>query len=396
MGSSAFLPVSYFLLVLCTWLAEAGKPIRVWNVKNFGAVGDGKTDDSKALLGAWKQACEWTGKSKILIPKETFLVYPVVLSGPCNGRMILQVNGVVRAPGLDKFNSDAWLEFQYINGLTLTGPGIFDGQGPAAWSQNKCKDKSKCQQLPTSLRFSFVHDAIIQGISSIDSKSKHLTFFTCKNVVVQSIKIAAPADSPNTDGIYTSLSRRIQILRSVIATGDDCVAIGQGSYNITVAGVFCGPGHGISVGSLGKKPDEADVQDLVVRNCTFTNTDNGVRIKTWPDRPARNSVSDITFDDIVMNEVYNPILIDQQYCPHDQCSLKSPSKVRLRDITYRNIRGVSTSETAVLFLCSEEVPCENVELVNINLRFKGQGHSKSSCSNVNGVASGKQIPAPCF
>ncbi|KAG9456633.1 hypothetical protein H6P81_001141 [Aristolochia fimbriata] len=388
--------VSCFLLILSTRLADAANPISVWNVKNFGAVGDGKTDASKALLGAWKRACQSPGKSKVLIPKGTFLVYPVVLSGPCRESVDLRVKGVVTAPGLDAFNSDAWIEFQYINGLTITGSGIFDGQGAEAWPRNRCKQSSNCPQLPVSLRFSFVRDATIQGISSLNSKNKHFAFYACENVVVRFIKIAAPADSPNTDGIYTALSRRIQILGSVIATGDDCVAIGPGSYNVTVAGVFCGPGHGISVGSLGRNPDEADVTGLKVRNCTFTNTDNGVRIKTWPDRPARNSVSDIIFEDILMHDVHNPIVIDQLYCPHDQCSLKSPSKVRLRDITYRNIRGVSTSETAVMFLCSAEVPCQNVDLVNINLSFKGEGPSKSSCFNVDGVASGMQKPPPCF
>lgn len=54
-----------------------------------------------------------------------------------------------------------------------------------------------------------------------------------------------------------------------------------GSTNVTTSNIFCGPGNGISVGSLGRYPSEEDAVGLVVRNCTFTGTANGVRIKTW-------------------------------------------------------------------------------------------------------------------
>ncbi|GAY61202.1 hypothetical protein CUMW_208020 [Citrus unshiu] len=83
----------------------------------------------------------------------------------------------------------------------------------------------------------------------------------------------------NWDGIEAR-SNGIEISHSVIATGDDCVSLGQGSKNILVSDVFFGPGHGISVGSLGKDTKDEEVVGLTVRNCTFTGTSNGVRVKT--------------------------------------------------------------------------------------------------------------------
>lgn len=67
-----------------------------------------------------------------------------------------------------------------------------------------------------------------------------------------------------------------------------------------------------SVGSLGLRPDERDVIGIVVTNCTLTNTTNGARIKTWHNSPPTHA-SGIVFDDIVMNNVRNPIFIDQNY-----------------------------------------------------------------------------------
>lgn len=80
----------------------------------------------------------------------------------------------------------------------------------------------------------------------------------------------------------------------------------------------CGPGHGITVGSLGKCPNEEPVEDFLVTNCILNNTDNGVRIKTWPDTPGTIKVTGMHFEDIQMVNVKNPIIIDQEYCPWNQ------------------------------------------------------------------------------
>ena len=91
--------------------------------------------------------------------------------------------------------------------------------------------------------------------------------------------------------------------------------------NVVISEVMCGPGHGISVGSLGKHDGEQDVEDIVVKNCIFYGTTNGLRIKTWAaplSQPLK--VSNIFYDNIVMKHVWDPIIIDQQYCPFSSCS----------------------------------------------------------------------------
>jgi galacturan 1,4-alpha-galacturonidase len=166
----------------------------------------------------------------------------------------------------------------------------------------------------------FVNDALINAIHLVDSKFFHMTVFASNNVVINKLKIKAPGDSPNTDGIHIGDVTNINITDTIIGTGDDCVSIGPGSVNVTVSNVTCGPGHGISIGSLGKYMNEKDVRGLRVENCALMGTTNGLRIKTWEDTPSPLVASDIVFDNIQMDNVENPIIVDQKYCPHNFCS----------------------------------------------------------------------------
>lgn len=75
--------------------------------------------------------------------------------------------------------------------------------------------------------------------------------------------------------------------------------------------IFC------SIGSLGKDWEESGVQNVTVKTVTFTRTDNGVRIKSWA-RESRGFAKNIRFQHCVMNNVKNPIVIDQNYCPRNE------------------------------------------------------------------------------
>ena len=66
------------------------------------------------------------------------------------------------------------------------------------------------------------------------------------------------------------------------------------------------------MGSLGKYSKEKGVYDVLVKNCTIFNATNGARIKTWAS-PISGLASRIIFEDIVMYNVKNPIIIDQTY-----------------------------------------------------------------------------------
>ena len=154
-----------------------------------------------------------------------------------------------------------------------------------------------------------------------DSKYFHVNIFGCKNITFTNFRVSSTTYNPNTDRIHIGKLTQVKITNSQIGTGDDCISLGDGSKEVTILNVTCGPEHGISVGSLEKYSNEVSVEDLIVKNCTLKNTNNGLRIKTWPSTPITSLVPNLHFEDIIMINVNNPIIIGQEYCPWNQCSI---------------------------------------------------------------------------
>lgn len=96
-----------------------------------------------------------------------------------------------------------------------------------------------------TLEFSYSKNVVISALTSLKSQMFHIVINHCQNVKMKGLKVFAPGDSPNTDGIHVQLSSDVTILNSKIGTGDDCISIGPGTFNLWVENIICGPGHGI-------------------------------------------------------------------------------------------------------------------------------------------------------
>lgn len=252
----------------------------------------------------------------------------------------------------------------------------------------------KCNSLPINIKMHMLNNSAFRDITSRNSKLFHMNVQSVHNLTMERITIEAPPESLNTDGIHIGRSKGVYITGAKIHTGDDCVSLGDGSQEITIENTTCTSGHGFSVGSLGKYQNEEPVKGVYVRNCTLSNTENGIRIKTWPGSTS-GIASDIHFEDILMNNVACPIDINQIYCPYNQCLNKIPSRVRIYNVSFKNIRGSSSTQTAVKLICSGSVPCQNVELSDISLKYNGTGTVVSECSHVKPKLSGTIVPLAC-
>lgn len=371
-------------------LADSAPGGDVFDVTKFGAV-PGEKNNVQAFMKTWVAACkEAAGAARIVIPAGSFLVGPVVWQGPCKGPIVVEVHGTVKGTtDVSEYSSPEWFSFEEIDGLVITGSGTFDGQGPKVWKYNDCKTNPDCQHLAASFKFSKVKNAVIEGITSLDSKWFHFFVYRGNNFTFQDVRVVAPDESPNTDGIHLSSTTGVKILHTSIKTGDDCVAIVQDTHDIVVDNVTCGPGHGISIGSLGKYPDDKGSTGIVVKNCVINGASNGARIKTWAG-PTSGEASNIVFENIEMKDVKNPIIIDQNYGKYKD----QPSKWKLSDIHFRKIKGTSTSKVSVSLGCSSLNPCDTIEMADIDLTFKG-AETESVCANAKVKQGGIVKPVPC-
>ncbi|KAL3505686.1 hypothetical protein ACH5RR_031068 [Cinchona calisaya] len=382
--------IAAVLIILCSALGccnAVGLPVR--RGRDLGAV------FNVAFMQAWHAACNFIGpRARVFVPVGIFTIGEVLFQGPCKplSPVIFQVAGTLQAVSdVSAYSGQGWISFNSVYGLIITGGGTIDGQGQNVWQYNDCKSNGDCVHLPASVHFIDVKNAKIKGLNFVNAMGFHMHISDSYLVRAHSLTITAPPDSPNTDGLHISKSNTIKVSRSVIRTGDDCVSIGQGATNVTINQVVCGPGHGISVGSLGRLPNEMDVRGLIVKNCTLQGTTNGIRIKTFGGS-GPSVAAGMLFSDVVVENVLNPIIIDQNYGG----SSSKPSQVKITDVIYDNIRGTTNSPVAINLMCSSSVPCKNVHFANINLKYIGNNVLSSTCANAQVISSGVQNPRPCL
>ncbi|CAI9108294.1 OLC1v1007863C1 [Oldenlandia corymbosa var. corymbosa] len=356
-----------------------------FNVMSYGAKPDGRSDSTQPFLKAWSSACRSVQPATMYVPRGRYLIKAAVFQGPCRSRINVHIDGTLVAP--ENYwhlgNSGYWLLFIKVNRLSVIG-GILDAKGTAYWN---CRRRGgNCPVAARSITFNWVNNGLISGLTSINSQLMHVVVNSCNNVRVQNVKIIAPAESPNTDGIHVQGSNSVTIYNNIIKTGDDCISIGPGTRNLWMEKIKCGPGHGVSIGSLARGFKEDGVANVTLINSEFSGSDNGLRIKSWA-RPSTAFVTNIKFRNIIMNNVANPIIIDQNYCPNNQGCPRQTSGVKINQITYHNIRGTSTTLHAVKFDCSPSNPCRGIIMQDIRLTHLKR-KAKSYCKNIRGTTRG--------
>ncbi|KAG5621677.1 hypothetical protein H5410_006895 [Solanum commersonii] len=375
-------PLAIFFLFLINSSLAANTNIN--NVQNYGAKSDGNTDSSKAFFSAWAAACASNTPATINVPIGKYLIHNANFNGQtCKSKAItIHIDGTLLAPSdynvID--NDENWIKFEKVSGVSIYG-GTFDGQGAGLWACQNSNNKN-CPDGTTTLTFYNSNNITMSGVTVQNSQKFQILVDVSHNVKLQGMKVLAQGNSKNTDGIHVKLSSGVRIMKSQIGTGDqgriysvsrgipasatagdDCISISPGNSNLWIEGIACGPGHGISIGSLGWKQQELGVQNVTIKTVTFSGTTNGVRVKTWA---------------IIMMRV-----------------VLSSSGIKISDVTYQAIHETSATKIAVKLDCSITNPCRGVVLEDLNLSYQNQ-QTEASCVNARGRVSGLQKPNNCL
>lgn len=173
----------------------------------------------------------------------------------------------------------------------------------------------------------------------------------------------------NTDAFDIGSSTGLVLKNNKVFNQDDCVAINSGS-DITISGMTCSGGHGLSIGSVGGRSNNI-VKNVKISDSTVSDSDNGLRIKTVSG--ATGSVSGISWSNIKINNCKNGIVIEQDY--KNGGPTGTPTKgVPITDVIASGITGTVTKQQ-IYILCAA---CSG-------FKFSGVALSGGSKGTVTGV-----------
>jgi polygalacturonase len=294
--------------------AESSGLPTVFNVRQTGATGDGKTLDTAAIQKALDD-CGSAGGGIVEFPAGKYLSQPIVL----HSRTTLQIDAgaVLQA-------TDARADFEnpqktntfkpFISGTNLQdvviqGPGTIDGAGGRWWGpaeEARRKHPGYVLPRPCLIVLSNCTDVRVQDITLQNSPLTHLAPTACENVIISNVVVETPGWTANTDAIDPINCRHVLITKCRVEAGDDDICIKStrvmpgrefASEDITVTDCVLLRGHGMSIGAA----TVGGVRNVTVRNLIFQDTDNGIRIKSQ--RTRGGIVEHIRFNDLYMSNV---------------------------------------------------------------------------------------------
>jgi polygalacturonase len=329
-------------------------PDRSFTLMDFGAVGDGRTMNTDAFRKA-VSAVQSAGGGRLVVPRGVFRTGPFKLCSQID--LHLEAGAIIVAPDTfealgipnpSNFKSQAEADAVYrvpeplisgrkLHDVAITGPGTIDGSGRHwwEWSQRAARDGANKQpgrvvyRRPNLIVINGCQRLRVADVTLTNSSMFHLVPRNVTDLTIERVKVRAPSDSPNTDAIDPGPGTNFWIHDCDIDTGDDDIVIKQGGSNILIENNTIRHGHGISIGS----ETTLGVHDMLVRNCTFDGTNNGLRIKSM--RGAGGLVENIRYTDIKMTNVQNAIVLQLDYHDNNRPNFKGdPSKIP----TIRNIR----------------------------------------------------------
>ena len=298
------------------------------NVRNYGASGDGVTKSTSAIQAAI-DSCAKAGGGIVVIEGGTFVSGPVVLRDHITlhiaaGAVLLGSPDHADYPSKTEFRGPGLQSLVSAVGavhVAVTGRGTIDGNGKSWWAEaRQFKDAGILGSEHTRPRlvvFDHCKHVRVEGVTIQNSPMWQLVPYASDDVTIRNIRVLAPANAPNTDGIDPFSSSNVVIDHVFLDVGDDDIAVKSGaidspggdlpSKNVRITDVVCVHGHGISIGS----ELAGGAQNISVQHAHLLDTDNGIRVKANRDRG--NDVSEISFRDIKMDKVKVALIISEYY-----------------------------------------------------------------------------------
>ena len=290
----------------------------VYDVTAAGAVGDGKTDDAKAIQQTIDR-CSAEGGGRVLFPRNhTFLAGPIELKS--NVELHLEATATLKANpdesiyqlsafGENRGEGMLWLYANDAENLSITGKGTIHGNG-IAFMGKELEDSYELKPLadqtfdprPHVLTLTAVKNLTIRDVTIKEGAYWTVHLIGCDGAVIDGIQLLNNLKIRNGDGIDIDHSKNVRIANCHITSGDDCICLKNrrefekyGScHDITVTNcVMSSRSCAIKIGS----ENMDSIYNVVFDNCIITKSNRGLGIQNRDE----GTVTDIIFSNIQLD-----------------------------------------------------------------------------------------------
>ncbi len=388
---------------------------KVFDITDFGAVGDGETLNTQDIQRAIDNCCRCCGEEggMVYIPAGTFVTGALFLKSDMT--LFLEKGAVLL--GSENLEDYPLMEYRFegreqlcyaslintigvndgggrLKNVVIAGRGKIDAAGNKLYRPMLDSKTAAVRGRAVCLRN--VDNLYIYGVTVRNSPAWCVHLIYCNNVSINDVKVYTKYDENgekygihNGDGIDPDSCSNVYIFNSTIGSQDDCIAIKSGrdeegrrvgipTKNVRISNCRFESGFGVAIGS----EMSGGVMDVVVKDCIFENVYSIGTVKA--PRGRGNVIDNILYENIsFVNRSLEhkdcrwfrgAIYIDQFYSHEtfdpDEEREYDEGTAEIRNITFKNIDMETLAGNAVYLAGLRESKLKNIRLCNVNATGK--------------------------
>lgn len=393
---------------------EDDKGVRVYNIRAYGAHGDGATLDTAAVQAA-VDACSNDGGGAVLIPAGTFVIGSLELKSnvtlhiAAGGKLLGSAHGqdyravdAIPLSGDSTLEDGNWALVYAVNAknITIEGPGTIDGQGLQFHSPVRGTPPPSGlggNRRPYHMLFYRCENLRVRDVDLLESAYHSVRAIQCRRVHMDGIYIHNRVNG-NNDGFHFVSCEHVTVSNCTVLSQDDACALFGSCRFVTVTNSSFSTrwscfrfGGGVA-------------RDITVSNCILHQV-YGCPIKFHGVPGSR--FENMSFSNLILDDVTGPIHFSigprmprkqgSGPTPVDALVKESDEPAVVRNISFSNIRGTVTTNppqlpelpftsnynagerhSCIVLNCVGGATLEKVSFENIHLTFGGGGTTEDA------------------
>ena len=289
---------------------------RNFNVMDFGARGNGISDDAIAIQKAVDACTNAGGGDVVFSANHTFLSGPVQLKSNVN--IVLETNSVWKANpdesiyhlsafGKNEGEGMMWIWAKDVENLSFSGHGTIHGNGirfmgAELFDSYELKPVTTFDPRPHVLTLMGVRNLNIRDITIREGAYWTVHLIGCDGAVIDGISLLNNLKIRNGDGIDIDHSKNVRIANCHITSGDDAICLKNrrefeeyGScHDIVVTNcVMESRSCTVKIGS----ENMDSIYNVVIDNCVIKGSNRGLGIQNRDE----GTVSNVVFSNIILD-----------------------------------------------------------------------------------------------